>query len=117
MATEARPANGSQTPEPAVIIVMGVSGSGKSTIGALLAERLRWEFEDADRFHPAANVDKMHGGIPLTDQDRWPWLRAIAAWIDETRRAGGHRILACSALKRMKLLRSTSKSEKSQPET
>ena len=67
---------------------MGVSGSGKSTIGCLLAGRLQWEFEDGDWFHPAANVDKMHQGIPLTDEDRWPWLRAIAAWIDKTRREG-----------------------------
>jgi len=84
----------------AVVIVMGVSGSGKSTVGALLASRLRWEFEDADWFHPAANVDKMHRGIPLTDEDRRPWLAAIAGWIDNTRRSGGHAILACSALKR-----------------
>jgi gluconokinase len=79
---------------------MGVSGCGKSTIGSLLAARLRWEFEDADWFHPAATVNKMHDGTPLTDEDRWPWLRAIAGWIDETREAGGHGILACSALKR-----------------
>jgi carbohydrate kinase (thermoresistant glucokinase family) len=79
---------------------MGVSGSGKSTIGALLAQRLHWEFEDADWFHPASNVDKMHKGIPLTDEDRWPWLRAIAAWIDKTRSAGGHGVITCSALKR-----------------
>lgn len=79
---------------------MGVSGCGKSTIGSLLAARLQWEFEDADWFHSAANVDKMHNGIALTDEDRWPWLRAIAAWIDETRATSRHGIVACSALKR-----------------
>ena len=84
----------------AVLIVMGVSGSGKSTVGALVAQRLQWEFEDADWFHPPANVDKMHKGIPLIDGDRWPWLRAIAAWIDKTRHSGGHGVIACSALKR-----------------
>ena len=83
-----------------VIIVMGVSGSGKSTVGTLLAQRLHWEFADADWFHPASNVDKMHKGIPLTDEDRWPWLRAIAAWIDKVRCADGHGVVACSALKR-----------------
>jgi gluconokinase len=85
---------------PCVLVVMGVSGSGKSTIGALLAARLQWEFADADWFHSAANVDKMHAGIALTDEDRWPWLEAIAGWIDELRRAGRHGVLACSALKR-----------------
>ncbi len=85
---------------PAVLIVMGVSGSGKSTIGSLLVQRLHWEFEDADWLHPASNVDKMHSGIALTDEDRWPWLRAVAAWIDRTRRSGGHGIVPCSALKR-----------------
>jgi gluconokinase len=85
---------------PSVVIVMGVSGSGKSTIGTLLAERLNWKFEDADQFHPAVNVDKMHKGIALTDDDRWPWLRAIAAWIDKTHSSGGHGVIACSALKR-----------------
>jgi gluconokinase len=79
---------------------MGVSGSGKTTIGTLLAGRLHWDYEDADWFHPAANIDKKHGGIALTDEDRWPWLRAIAAWIEQTRRAGGHGVVACSALKR-----------------
>ena len=79
---------------------MGVSGCGKSTIGALLALRLRWEFEDADWFHPASNIEKMHAGIPLTDEDRRPWLDAVAAWIDQTRRSGRHGVIACSALKR-----------------
>ena len=87
-------------PSPSVLIIMGVSGGGKSTIGALLARQLWWEFEDADWLHPASNVDKMHNGIALTDEDRWPWLRAIAHWIDEKRRAGAHGIVACSALKR-----------------
>jgi carbohydrate kinase (thermoresistant glucokinase family) len=87
-------------PPVAVMVVMGVSGSGKSTVGALVAQRLRWEFEDADWFHPPANVDKMHNGIPLTDEDRWHWLRAIAAWIDTTRGSGRRGVMACSALKR-----------------
>ena len=64
--------------QPSIIVVMGVSSSGKSTIGALLAGRLHWDFEDADWFHPDSNVEKMHAGIPLTDEDRWPWLEAIA---------------------------------------
>jgi carbohydrate kinase (thermoresistant glucokinase family) len=85
---------------PAVIVVMGVSGSGKSTIASMLAHRLQWTYEDGDWFHPKSNVEKMHHGEPLTDEDRWPWLRAIAAWIDKTRQAGGHGIVACSALKR-----------------
>jgi carbohydrate kinase (thermoresistant glucokinase family) len=99
MSMDARATAGAQ-PIPAVVIVMGVSGSGKSTIGALLAARLRWKFEDADRFHPTSNVDKMHRGIPLTDEDRRPWLDAIAAWIDKTRDASEHCVIACSALKR-----------------
>ena len=86
--------------KPAVLVVMGVSGSGKTTIAALLAGRLGWEFEDGDDFHPPANVAKMHGGTPLTDEDRWPWLRSMAAWVDATRGGGRHGVLACSALKR-----------------
>jgi gluconokinase len=100
MSMEIRPTNSASPTAPAVLIVMGVSGSGKSTVGALLALRLRWEFEDADWFHPASNVEKMHNGVPLTDEDRRPWLGAIAAWIAETRRSGGHGVIACSALKR-----------------
>src|SRR4030088_825085 len=98
MSIESRPTIGVSA--PAVMIVMGVSGSGKSTIGALLARRLHWEFEDADWLHPASNVDKMHNGIPLTDEDRQPWLEAVAARSDKSPRAGGHAVVACSALKR-----------------
>ena len=80
---------------------MGVSGSGKSTIADGLAERLRWTFEDGDRFHPAGNVAKMSAGHPLTDEDRWPWLQAIADEIDRVCKAGEHAVIACSALKRV----------------
>jgi carbohydrate kinase (thermoresistant glucokinase family) len=100
MSASATPLNEAAAPRPTVLIVMGVSGSGKSTIGTLLAMRLHWEYEDADWFHPAANVEKMHNGIALTDEDRLPWLKAIAAWIDQTRRDGRDAVIACSALKR-----------------
>jgi gluconokinase len=85
---------------PCALIVMGVSGSGKSTIAVALAERLGWTFEDGDRFHPASNVAKMSAGHPLTDEDRWPWLQAIADEIDRISRNNGHVVIACSALKR-----------------
>ena len=82
------------------MILAGVSGSGKTTVGRLLAERLGWPFADGDSFHPAANVAKMTAGIPLTDDDRWPWLAAIGAWMDARIAAGGSGVVACSALKR-----------------
>jgi gluconokinase len=85
---------------PAVLIVMGVSGCGKSTIASMLAHRLGWIYEDGDWLHPQSNIEKMHHGEPLNDADRWPWLHAIAGWIDETRHAGDHGVVACSALKR-----------------
>jgi gluconokinase len=83
-----------------IVIVAGVSGSGKSTVGALLAGRLGWRFADGDDFHPAANVAKMSVGVPLTDEDRWPWLRAIAAWMDERITADEPAVVTCSALRR-----------------
>jgi gluconokinase len=84
---------------PCALVVMGVSGSGKSTIGEKLAERLGWGYEDGDKFHPASNVAKMRAGQPLTDEDRWPWLRAIADEIERICGAGEHAVIACSALK------------------
>ena len=85
---------------PAVIVVMGVASSGKTSLGERLAERLGWLFRDADSFHPPENVAKMAGGTPLNDDDRKPWLAAIAAWIDDLRAKGEHGIVTCSALKR-----------------
>jgi gluconokinase len=83
-----------------ILLVAGVSGSGKTTVGALLAERLRWRFADGDSFHSAANIAKMHAGIPLTDEDRQPWLLAITAWMDEHIATGESAVVTCSALKR-----------------
>jgi gluconokinase len=85
---------------PRVVVVMGVSGSGKTTVGRELAASLGWQFEEGDALHPAANVEKMRHAIPLTDEDRWPWLHAIAEVIDGWRAKGEHGVLACSALKR-----------------
>jgi len=87
-------------PSPNVLILMGVSGAGKSTIATVLARRLGWPFRDADEFHPPANVEKMKSGAPLTDEDRRPWLEAIAAWIDQQCSRGAHAIVTSSALKR-----------------
>jgi gluconokinase len=90
----------SDAKKPVVIVLMGVSGCGKSTIGTELSHVLGWQFRDADSFHPPANIEKMSNSIPLIDEDRWPWLDAIGAWIDErlARREPG--IVSCSALKR-----------------
>ena len=82
------------------IVVMGVSGSGKSTVAARLAQRLGWDFAEADTFHSPANVEKMRSGIALDDEDRGPWLDAIAAWIDAQRMQRRPCVVACSALKR-----------------
>jgi gluconokinase len=85
---------------PAVAVVMGVSGAGKSTVAAALAAQLGWDLADADDFHPPSNVAKMASGVPLSDADRWPWLDAIARWIDTEIASGRHGVIACSALKR-----------------
>ena len=83
-----------------ILIVAGVAGSGKTTVGALLAGRLRWRFADADTFHPEANIAKMRAGIPLTDEDRQPWLRAVEDWIETRIAEGQSAVITCSALKR-----------------
>jgi gluconokinase len=85
---------------PCALIVMGVSGSGKSSIAEKLAKRLHWRCEDGDQFHPQSNVDKMSAGHPLTDADRLPWLQAIGDEIDRVCRDHEHAVIACSALKR-----------------
>ena len=82
-----------------VIVLMGVAGSGKTTVGRALAAQLGWTFRDADEFHPPANVDKMSHGIPLSDSDRRPWLAAIRAYIEETLARGDSAVVTCSALK------------------
>jgi carbohydrate kinase (thermoresistant glucokinase family) len=86
-------------PNPVILIVMGVSGSGKSTVGIRVAERLHWEFADGDSFHPPENVAKMKAGTSLTDDDRRPWLLAIQRFIREQLAAGRDTVIACSALK------------------
>lgn len=83
-----------------ILIAMGVSGAGKTRIGELLAERLGCTFTDGDAFHSAANKEKMHHGIPLTDDDRWPWLQSIRAAIEQKQRAGETAVFTCSSLKR-----------------
>jgi gluconokinase len=81
------------------VVVMGVAGSGKTTVARILAERLNRPYAEADEFHPAENIAKMSAGTPLTDEDRWPWLRAIRDWLTERTRAGESTVVTCSALK------------------
>ena len=88
------------TEKPSVLVVMGVSGTGKSTVAGLLAGRLGWELAEGDDLHPPANVAKMASGHPLTDEDRWPWLDKVAAWIKDRVSAGKTGVITCSALKR-----------------
>lgn len=82
-----------------VLVLMGVSGSGKTTVGKILAGQLGWTFVEGDDYHPAANREKMHAGVPLTDADRRPWLDALRVRVDEACRTGEDMVLACSALK------------------
>ncbi len=83
-----------------VLVVMGVSGCGKSTVAAILAGQLGWDLEEGDDLHPASNVAKMEAGTPLTDEDRWPWLEKVADWIRDHTNAGLPGVITCSALKR-----------------
>lgn len=82
-----------------VIIIMGVEGTGKTTIGELLARKLGWKFYDADDYHPRRNIEKMASGLPLTDEDRWPWLEEVRKLIDTSLNLNESSIIACSALK------------------
>jgi len=96
--------------QPNGFLIMGVSGSGKTTLGKALAEKLDWDFFDADYFHPPENIAKMEAGIPLDDSDRTPWLAALSDLLLSTLTAGRHPVLACSALKeayRARLLEGT----------
>lgn len=90
----------SEPSTPVHLVVMGVSGSGKSAVGRPLAERLGVVFAEGDEFHSQANLDKMSTGTPLVDEDRWPWLRDMAEWTRERDRVGESTVLACSALRR-----------------
>lgn len=82
-----------------IVVVMGVSGVGKTTVARLLAERLDVPYAEADDFHPEANIEKMSAGIPLQDNDRWPWLQRVAAWMAEHADQGSGGVVTCSALK------------------
>jgi gluconokinase len=90
-----------QAPEPTVLVIMGVAGTGKSTVAGLLAGQLGWDLAEGDDLHPEANVAKMSSGVPLTDEDRWPWLDRISVWIHGQIEAGRPGVITCSALKRV----------------
>jgi gluconokinase len=96
--TTERPPGRRTTPD--VVVVMGVSGSGKTTIATGIAAAMGWEFAEGDDFHSEANVEKMRSGTPLTDEDRWPWLESIGTWISEKEAAGQSAVVTCSALRR-----------------
>jgi gluconokinase len=83
-----------------IVVLAGVAGSGKTTVGKAMAARLGWTFEDADALHSPADIAKMHSGIPLTDADRWPWLEVVGSWMDARIAAGAPAAVACSVLKR-----------------
>jgi gluconokinase len=83
-----------------IVVVMGVSGSGKTTVAKGIATVMGWEFAEGDAFHSEANVAKMHAGHPLTDEDRWPWLEAIGEWISDKEGQGESAVVTCSALRR-----------------
>lgn len=95
MGAEVEPADTSH------VVVMGVSGTGKTTVATVLAQELTATFAEGDDFHPSANVQKMSEGIPLTDEDRWPWLRDIAAWTQQQAGGGRSTVVTCSALRRV----------------
>ena len=86
--------------KPVVLVFMGVSGCGKTTVAAILAGRLGWRFEEGDALHPQSNVEKMEAGHPLTDEDRAPWLEKVAGWVDDRLDARENGLITCSALKR-----------------
>lgn len=105
MATDKRPIRSSglvvPVAQPVVLVFMGVSGCGKTTVASLIAGRLGWPFEEGDALHPQANIDKMRSGHALTDDDRWPWLDKVAAWVEERLDARQNGLITCSALKRV----------------
>jgi gluconokinase/shikimate kinase len=89
-----------KTAQQPVLVIMGVSGSGKSTVAGVVAGRLGWDLAEGDDLHPEVNVAKMQAGIPLTDEDRWPWLEGIAFWIRQHTESGRPGVITCSALKK-----------------
>ncbi len=101
MGTEVTPSeNKTPTPRPHFIVVMGVCGTGKTTLAAELARRLGWDFQEGDALHPEKNVQKMSSGQPLTDEDRYPWLELCHDWLEREKNIGHGAVLTCSALKR-----------------